>query len=86
MLPCVSRDCECKHCEFVVIMQGELVDRVESHVEQSKNYTEIGKKELHQASVYHAKARKVFTYCAEMLNDINNVDFENCPPKLSPPP
>lgn len=44
-------------------MQGELVDRVESHVEQSKNYTEIGKKDLHQASVYQSKARKVFLSC-----------------------
>ena len=52
-------------------MQGELVDRVESHVEQSRNYTEVGKKELQQASVYHAKARKVFLkLCSQSCQQI----------------
>lgn len=44
---------------MLVESQGELVDRVENHVEQSKEWAETGKKELFQASEYMSKARKV---------------------------
>lgn len=39
--------------------QGELVDRVEYHVELGRDFTENAKKELYTASVYASKARKV---------------------------
>lgn len=40
-------------------LQGELVDRVENHVQQGRDFTENAKKELYTASVYASKARKV---------------------------
>lgn len=35
------------------------MDRVETHVEQGRDFTENAKKELYQANVYASKARKV---------------------------
>lgn len=43
---------------MLVESQGELVDRVEYHVEQSGNYVAQGQQELVQASKYMSKARK----------------------------
>ncbi|XP_055602626.1 syntaxin-1A isoform X3 [Uranotaenia lowii] len=43
---------------MLVESQGELVDRIEYHVEQSRNYVEQGQQELVQASKYMSKARK----------------------------
>nr|XP_029716663.1 syntaxin-1A isoform X6 [Aedes albopictus]XP_029726268.1 syntaxin-1A isoform X7 [Aedes albopictus] len=43
---------------MLVESQGELVDRVEYHVEQSGNYVAQGQQELVQANKYMSKARK----------------------------
>ncbi|XP_070498032.1 syntaxin-1A isoform X2 [Chironomus tepperi] len=43
---------------MLVESQGELVDRIENHVEQGKDYTEVAKKQIYQAAVYAEKARK----------------------------
>lgn len=43
---------------MLVESQGELVDRIEYHVEQSGNYVAQGQQELVQASKYMSKARK----------------------------
>nr|XP_029726261.1 syntaxin-1A isoform X1 [Aedes albopictus] len=45
---------------MLVESQGELVDRVEYHVEQSGNYVAQGQQELVQANKYMSKARKIF--------------------------
>lgn len=37
-----------------------MVDRVEYHVEQSRDYVATGQEQLVQASKYMSKARKVF--------------------------
>lgn len=41
------------------VLQGELVDSVEHHVESSTDYIKQGHLELKQAEVYQSKARKV---------------------------
>lgn len=43
---------------MLVESQGELVDRIEYHVEQSGNYVAQGQQELVQANKYMSKARK----------------------------
>ncbi|XP_063702607.1 syntaxin-1A isoform X4 [Culicoides brevitarsis] len=43
---------------MLVESQGELVDRIENHVEQSKEYTEQGHTALKIAKEYQSKARK----------------------------
>lgn len=43
---------------MLVESQGELVDRIEYHVEQSRNYVASGQQELVQANKYMSKARK----------------------------
>lgn len=43
---------------MLVESQGDLVDRVEYHVEQSGNYVAQGQQELVQANKYMSKARK----------------------------
>lgn len=45
---------------MLVESQGELVDRIEYHVEQSGDYVAKGQSELIQANKYQSKARKVF--------------------------
>lgn len=45
---------------IVVERKGDLVDRIEYHVEQSGNYVAQGQQELVQANKYMSKARKVF--------------------------
>ncbi|KAL7022908.1 hypothetical protein ACKWTF_012428 [Chironomus riparius] len=47
---------------MLVESQGELVDRIQNHVEQGKDYTEVAKKQIYQASVYAEKARKKKVY------------------------
>lgn len=37
-----------------------MVDRIEYHVEQSRDYVATGQEQLVQASKYMSKARKVF--------------------------
>jgi SNARE domain len=56
------------------------VDRVENHVEQSRDFTENAKKELYQASVYASKARKVrkhkkhiYSVCLSLFPTPSNV-------------
>ncbi|XP_053683232.1 syntaxin-1A isoform X5 [Sabethes cyaneus] len=43
---------------MLVESQGELVDRIEYHVEQSRDYVAQGQQELVQANKYMSKARK----------------------------
>ncbi|KAL1374092.1 hypothetical protein pipiens_018282 [Culex pipiens pipiens] len=45
---------------MLVESQGEMVDRIEYHVEQSRDYVATGQEQLVQASKYMSKARKVF--------------------------
>lgn len=46
---------------FIGIVQGELVDSVEHHVESTGDYIKQGQFELKQAEMYQSKARKVFS-------------------------
>lgn len=43
---------------MLVESQGEMVDRIEYHVEQSRDYVATGQEQLVQASKYMSKARK----------------------------
>lgn len=43
---------------MLVESQGEMVDRIEYHVEQSKDYVATGQQQLVQANKYMSKARK----------------------------
>nr|XP_029716660.1 syntaxin-1A isoform X2 [Aedes albopictus]XP_029726263.1 syntaxin-1A isoform X3 [Aedes albopictus] len=55
---------------MLVESQGELVDRVEYHVEQSGNYVAQGQQELVQANKYMSKARKkkiIILICVSIL-------------------
>lgn len=43
---------------MLVESQGEMVDRIEYHVEQSRDYVATGQEQLVQAKIYFVKARK----------------------------
>jgi t-SNARE complex subunit (syntaxin) len=48
----------CWHCSWS-ISQGELVDRIEHHVESSRDAVESGGEDIRKGRGYQRKARKV---------------------------
>ncbi|XP_062535101.1 syntaxin-1A isoform X1 [Armigeres subalbatus] len=64
---------------MLVESQGDLVDRIEYHVEQSGNYVAQGQQELVQANKYMSKARKIIfvsvavgLYFSDFVNAVDN--------------
>ena len=52
------------------ILQGEMIDRIEYHVEHAKDYVARATEDMRKAKAYQDKARKVLHYLCNYYYDL----------------
>ena len=62
----------------ILTLQGEMIDRIEYHVEHAVDYVQTATQDTKKALKYQSKARRVSFYCKFMVVISTHYFIQNC--------